>query len=105
MVLLIASFAQTNLFALATSFLVLVVCHLQYLARDSWHTGHGWSERVGGGLIGLVFPNFQLFGFGEYLDAGAGALWPMTGRIVTYGLVYTVVFLALAVWSFRRREI
>ena len=104
MVLLIASFAQTNLFALATGFLVLVICHLQYLARDAWHAGHGWVERLGGGFIGLVFPNFQLFGGGEYLDAGAEAL-AAAGRVATYGLAYTTVFLALAVWSFRRREI
>ncbi len=104
-VLLIGSYAQTNLFAQAASFLVLAICHLQYLARDAWHSGHGWGERLGGGLIGLVFPNFQLFG-GEYLDAGGGgAMLALAGRVAAYGAVYTMVFLALAVWSFRRREI
>ena len=105
MVLLIGSYAQTSLFAQAASFLVLAICHLQYLARDAWHSGHGWGERLGGGLIGLVFPNFQLFG-GEDLDAGGGgAMLALAGRVATYGAVYTAVFLALAVWSFRRREI
>ena len=104
MVLLIGSFAQTNVFALATSFLVLVICHLQYLARDAWQADHGWGERVGAGLIGLVFPNFQLFGSG-YLDAGGTVLVAEAGRISLYGFAYTAVFLGLAVWSFHRREI
>lgn len=105
MVLLIGSYAQTNLFAQSASFLVLAICHLQYLARDAWQTGHGWGERLGGGFIGLVFPNFQLFG-GEYLNSGAGGAALVTaGRVAAYGVLYTAVFLALAVWSFRRREI
>lgn len=105
MVLLVGSYARSNLFAQATSFLVLVICHLQYLARDAWQTGHGWLERFGGGLIGLVFPNFQLFG-GEHLTAGTdGAALALGGRVALYGLAYTAAFLTLAVWSFRRREI
>ncbi|MBK8479099.1 MAG: ABC transporter permease [Opitutaceae bacterium] len=105
MVLLIASFAQTNLFALSVSALVLVICHLQYLARDSWQAGQGWIERLGGSLVGLVFPNFQLFGGGEWLEVGVGVSLVAAGRVAAYGLAYTAVFLVLAVWSFRRREI
>jgi ABC-type transport system involved in multi-copper enzyme maturation permease subunit len=105
MVLLVGSYSQSTLFAQASSFLVLAICHLQYLARDAWQTGYGWLERFGGGLIGLVFPNFQLFG-GEYLTSGAGGPDPLlVARVALYGLAYTAVFLALAVWSFRRREI
>ena len=104
-VLLVGSYSQSTLFAQASSFLVLGICHLQYLARDAWQTGHGWLERLGGGLIGLVFPNFQLFG-GEYLTAGSGGPEPLlVARVAFYGLAYTTMFLALAVWSFRRREI
>ncbi len=105
MVLLIASFAQTSLLALSVSALVLVICHLQYLARDSWQAGQGWLERLGGGLVGLVFPNFQLFSGGEWLEAGSGVSLVAAGRVAAYGLAYTAVFLVLAVWSFRRREI
>ncbi len=105
MVLLVGTFAQTNLFAQAVSFLVLAICHLQYLARDAWLDGNGWFERVAGGFVGLVFPNFQLFG-GEFLAGGTdGAALLVAARIGAYGVVYTAVFLGLAVWSFRHREI
>lgn len=105
MVLLVGSYARTSLFAQAVGFLVLVVCHLQYLARESWSDGHGWIERVGGGAIGLLFPNFQLFG----IEIAAGDTWSaVAGRaaaVGAYGAIYTAAFLGLAVWSFRRREI
>lgn len=104
-VLLIASHAQTSLFAQVISFLVLVICHLQYLAREVWQSGAGWLARGAGGLIGLVFPDFQVFG-GEGWTGGAdGPSLLLAGRIVLYGVVYTAVFLALTVWSFRHREI
>ncbi len=103
-VLLIGSYAQTNLFAQAASFLVLTICHLQYLAHDVWRSGAGWAARIGGGAIGLLFPNFQLFG-AEYSDFGSAGEWLLAGRVAIYGLGYAAVFLALAVWSFRRREI
>ncbi|HLP09411.1 MAG TPA: ABC transporter permease [Opitutaceae bacterium] len=103
MVLLVGSYAQTSLFAQASSFLVLVICHLQYLARDAWQSGGSWAARLGGGLIGFVFPNFQLFG-GELLGGDAADL-ALAGRVAAYGALYTAVFLGLAVWSFRRREI
>ena len=103
-VLLIASYAQTNLFAQAASFLVLAVCHLQYLARDAWQAGQGWLERLGGGVVGLLFPNFQLFGL-EFADGDTGAALMLAGRVALYGVLYGAVFLGLAVWSFRRREI
>ncbi len=105
MVLLVGSYAQTPLFAQAVGFLVLVVCHLQYLARESWSDEHGWVERLGGGAIGMLFPNFQLFG----VEIAAGDTWStVVGRAASvgaYGAVYTAAFLALAVWSFGRREI
>ena len=103
MVLLVASYAQTSLFAQASSFLLLVICHLQHLAREAWQAGGGWAARLGGGLIGLVFPNFQVFG-GELAISEAANLG-LAGRVAAYGVLYTAVFLGLAVWSFRRREI
>ena len=43
---------------------------------------------------------------GVVLDAGLAAADPtLAGRVAAYGAVYTAAFLALAVWSFRQREI
>lgn len=104
-VLFVGSYAQTMLFAQAVSFLVLVVCHLQYLARDAWQSGNGWLERLGGGAIGLLFPNFQLFGAEFARGDSGGELALQVARVGVYGAFYAMAFLGLAVWSFRRREL
>lgn len=104
-VLLIASFSNTNLFTVVTGFFVLVICHLQYLARDAWGT-------VDNALIGfvvqalsLIFPNFQLFNLADEIGQGAGVEGAVALRVAAYGLAYIAAIGGLAVYSFRNREI
>jgi len=101
----IASYSQTNLYAVAMSFLVLVVCHLQYLARDAWQHAEGLLARLGAGFVGLLFPNFQLFNLGDRLVGGNAVSAGTVLGVGAYALVYIAVILGLAVFSFRRREI
>lgn len=105
-VLLIASFSNTNLYTVLMAFFVLLICQLQYIARDAY----SGMEGLGGlllGLVGWVFPNFQLFSVGDQMvyavedPLGAGTF----ARIALYGLAYVAAFLFLAQLSFRRREI
>lgn len=103
--LLIASFSNTNLFSVTMSFFVLVICHLQYLARDAWANVTFFPAKVGVGLLGLVFPNFQLFNLGDVVAAGRALEPTLVLRVSGYGLIYTAVFAALAIYSFRQREI
>jgi hypothetical protein len=104
-VLLIASFSNTNLFTVVTGFFVLVICHLQYLARDAW-------GNVDNALIGLVvqamsliFPNFQLFNLADEIGQGSGVDGDVALRVAGYGVAYIAVIGGLAVYSFRNREI
>ena len=105
-VLLIASFSNTNLYTVLMSFFVLLICQLQYIARDAYADAEG-AAAVLLGLIGWIFPNFQLFNVGDQMvyavetPLGAGTV----AGIAAYGLVYVAVFLFLAQLSFRRREI
>jgi ABC-type transport system involved in multi-copper enzyme maturation permease subunit len=105
MTLLVASVATSNLSAVTLSFLALVICHLQYLARDAWQGAGSLAARVGGALLGLLFPNFQLFNAGEFLAANQPLDGAFVGRTALYGLAYVAVFLGLAIAAFRRREI
>ena len=103
--LLVASFAQTQIFAVVTGFFVLVVCHLQHLAQDAYARAGSALGMLLSGLIAGLFPNFQLFGFADSLAAAdlpdAGPL----GRVIAYALGYAAAAGALAVFSFRKREI
>ncbi len=104
-VLLIASFSNTNLFTVVTGFFVLVICHLQYLARDAWGNVDNAVAALGVRALGLVFPNFQLFNLADEVGQGTGISADVALRVAAYGLAYIGVIGGLAVYSFRNREI
>lgn len=104
-VLLIASFSNTNLFTVVTGFFVLVICHLQYLARDAWGNLDNTIAALGVRVLGLVFPNFQLFNLADSAGQGAGVSADLALRVAAYGLAYIAVIGGLTVYSFRNREI
>lgn len=105
--LFVASFSNTNLYTIVVSFFVLIICQLQYIARDAY-TGMeaGW-ERFLVLVLGLVFPNFQLFNIGDQLvfDVEQALPFGVVLRMTAYGLIYTVAFILLAQLNFRKREI
>ncbi|MEY2880249.1 MAG: hypothetical protein RLZZ15_2629 [Verrucomicrobiota bacterium] len=103
--LLVASFSQTQLFTVVMGFLVLVIGHLQYLAHGAYARAGSAAGRLLSGLIEVVFPNFQLFNVADQLGLGGAVPWGHVARVSVYGLGYIGAACALAVLSFRRREI
>jgi ABC-2 type transport system permease protein len=103
--LLVASFAQTQLFTVVTGFFILVICHLQYLAHDAYVRGGTWLGQIAAGGIAAIFPNFQLFALADSLNAADAPPVGHVVRIGVYGLGYVAVACGLAVFSFRKREI
>jgi len=105
--LFIASFANTNLYTMVVSFIVLVICQLQYIARDAYaHHLEGPASWLVY-LLGLIFPNFQLFNIGDRMVFDSGDPLPAItlAGIAAYGLIYIPVFLFLSQLNFRNREI
>jgi hypothetical protein len=103
--LLVASFAQTQLFTVVSGFFILVACHLQYLAQDAYGRTGSWLGRAVGGTLVSIFPNFQLFALSDALTLADTAPWSQVARVVAYGLGYIGAAGVLAVFSFRHREI
>lgn len=105
--LFIASFANTNLYTMVVSLIALVICQLQYIARDAYANIPEGPASWLVFLLGLIFPNFQLFNVGDrMIFGGEDALPGLTlVRIAAYGLIYIPVFLLLAQVNFRNREI
>ena len=103
--LLIASFAQTQLFTMVMGFLFLVICHLQYLAQDAYGRAGTILGRVTAALLAAVFPNFQLFALGDVLTGPDVPPAAHTLRIALYAAGYCAVACGLAIFSFRKREI
>lgn len=104
-VLLIASFSNTNLYTVITGFFVLVICHLQYLARDAYGQIDSLLVRLPVMVLSYVFPNFQLFNLADSVGQGGGVEAMVAVRVSLYALIYIAVFGGLAVYSFRNREI
>lgn len=107
MTLFVASFSNTNLYTIIVSFCILVVCQLQYIARDAYAEMESGLGRLLVQGIGLIFPNFQLFNVGDQLLFKSRDILPAGTalQITLYACIYIIVFLALAHLSFRRREI
>lgn len=103
--LLVASFAQTQLFTVIAGFCILVICHLQYLAQDAYTRGEPSLGRFAGRVLASVFPNFQLFTMADSIAAADGPPWADVGRLTVYALGYAAAACLLAVFSFRKREI
>jgi ABC-type transport system involved in multi-copper enzyme maturation permease subunit len=103
--LLVASFAQTQLFTVVTGFFILVICHLQYLAQDAYSRAGTLPGRLIAAGIAAMFPNFQLFGLADSLNAADVPSFAHLARVGLYGLGYVVVACGLAIFSFRKREI
>lgn len=106
--LFIASFSNTNLYTVIISFFVLMICQLQYIARDSWTNLDNPILRGLVWFLSLLFPNLQMFNVGEQLTFPTADATLSTGGylgLLAYGAVYITALLALSAYSFRRREI
>lgn len=103
--LLVASFAQTQLFTVVTGFFVLVICHLQYLAQDAYARAGSVAGQVAARFVALLFPNFQVFNLAENVGAGVAVPLDRLGWVSLYALGYVAGACLLAIYSFRHREI
>jgi hypothetical protein len=104
-VLLVASFAQTQLFTVILGFFILVICHLQYLAQDVYGREGSLVGQYVAALIAAMLPNFQLFALADTLVMHEAPTAEQLLRILVYAGGYVAVLSALAVFSFRKREI
>jgi hypothetical protein len=103
-VLLVASFAQTQLFTVAVGFFILVIGHLQYLAGEAYARSSSALEQILGAALAALVPNLQVFALADALSASERTEAHLL-RIVAYAGGYIAVAGALAVFSFRQREI
>lgn len=104
-VLLVASFAQSQLFTAAMGFGILVIGHLQAIAHETYGRTASGAVNALGVVLTSLFPNFQLFALADSLapaDAPAGG---QVLRVGLYALGYIALAGGLAIFSFRHREI
>jgi ABC-2 type transport system permease protein len=107
MTFFIGSFAQTNLFTIVVSFFALIICQLQYIAREAYVGIEAGLARGLLHLLGWIFPNFQIFNFGEQLvyQVEQPLALSTLAWLATYAGSYSLAFLLLAQLNFRNREL
>ncbi|MCH2157071.1 MAG: ABC transporter permease [Opitutales bacterium] len=105
--LLVASYARSQLLTVMVGVILWIVFQLQHLARDAWENGaEGW-QAIGVGLLRFCVPDFQLFDLGDQLvlrDSGV-LEWGAFVQVSAYGLGFAVLYVSLAMFIFRKREI
>lgn len=101
----ISSFARTNLYAITVSFFAVVICQLQYIAVNAYES----SENAFVGALAWVgakfFPNFQVYNVGDQLATGSEVPFAIFPNMIGFTLIYLVMFGALSVYTFSKREI
>jgi ABC-type transport system involved in multi-copper enzyme maturation permease subunit len=105
--LLIGSIARSYLFTMMVAFLFMLVGQLQYIARDSYAEIAFLPLRWLVQALALLFPNLQVFNIGDQLGHAAAGGLPLgvVFQILVYAGAYTLAYLGLAWWNFKRREL
>ncbi|MEM7385350.1 MAG: ABC transporter permease subunit [Verrucomicrobiota bacterium] len=105
--LLVSTFASTSLFTIIVAVALFLIGHLQPLLLDFWrHTlspgpiGHFLLS-----LLGVVFPNLQLFNVVDGVVSGEVVPFATMGKLVGLGLAYVGVYLFVAYLFFYDKEL
>lgn len=102
LVLLVASYARTQLFVIMAGTILLCGGHLQSVAHDAYARSGLWLVRLLGGAVTSVLPDFNLFApvFSLGGPADLGGMIPLT----LYAAAYIALGCGLATYCFQRRE-
>jgi hypothetical protein len=103
--LLVASFSRTQLFTSAAGFMILVICHLQFLAENATANSDSVIARLIAASLSVTVPDFQLFDLTASLGSTDAIVWTQLTRLTFYTATYIVAVCCLAAFTFRRREI
>jgi hypothetical protein len=89
------------------AFLFMLVGQLQYIARESYAEIAFLPLRWLVQALALLFPNLQVFNIGDQLGHAAAGGLPLgvVFQILVYAGAYTLAYLGLAWWNFKRREL
>lgn len=106
LVLLIGSYARSQLLTVVVVLFLWIVFQIQYIATNAWEGAEFWAVKMATWLLAYGVPNFELFNVGDQLvfrEPGLLRLSVLSG-LGGYALAFSIVYLLFATWSFNRRE-
>lgn len=106
--LFVSTFASSTLFTIIVSLVVYFIGHAQSLALDYYFTQgelHSAGQRFLAGLVGVVFPNFQLFNVTDGLTAGEVIPASLMARLVGLTAFYLTIYSLVSWMVFAKKEL
>ena len=107
MTLFISTFATSSIFTILMAVAVYFIGHLQATARDYWLAGIDpeWWMRLLAAGVALMFPDLQAFNLTDDIIAGTAVPGMLFAQTALLGLLYTLIYFALASFVFSGREL
>lgn len=106
--LLISTFATSSIFTVATSFLLVLIGHLESIARQAWLQGGTEVNPVSKvflGVLSFLIPDMNVYNVIDEIIAGNAVPWSHSLNVLSYSGVYIVVLLAVSILVFNEREL
>lgn len=104
-VVLVSTYARSGLLATGVGLVVWLAGQVQPLLVAVGSAGRGWATQGSARIVGGVVPDLQRYDLGERILSGAAFDVSGLGLLAAYAACYVGVTLALAVWSFRHRDL
>ena len=107
MTLFISTFATSSIFTILMAAAVYFIGHLQATARDYWLAvvDPEWWMRLLAAGVALMFPDLQAFNLTDDIIAGTTVPVMLFTQTALLGLLYTIIYFALASFVFSGREL
>jgi ABC-type Na+ efflux pump permease subunit len=106
--LFVSTFASSTLFTIIVSLVVYFIGHAQSLALDYYFSMgemHSAAQRFFAGLIGVVFPNFQLFNVTDGLTSGEVISTSLMARLLGLTAFYLTIYSMVSWLVFAKKEL
>jgi ABC-type Na+ efflux pump permease subunit len=105
--LFLSSFATSSIFTIIMAAALYFIGHLQATAREYWLSGINveWWSRLLPAIVALLFPDLQAFNLTDDIIAGTAVPLALFLNTAGLGILYVMVYFALAALVFSGREL
>ncbi len=105
--LLLSTFSTSTLFTIMASLAVLVIGHMQSITREVL-LGDNAAEpmvKLICGAVAMVFPDFKTYDVADAVVVGHTVPWGLVGQMTGLTVIYLVIHVAAAWFSFSDKEL
>jgi hypothetical protein len=105
---LISTFATSQMFTVATGLLLVIIGHMQSVARTAWieeAATANLGQKLLLGLVSFLVPDFNAYGIIDDIVAGSAVPWSHTLELTAYSIIYIAVIMVVSQLIFAEKEL